>query len=704
MLRRHLLVAGRHTPARPTRPTAAASPHPVRQGRSTCAHFYSRRSPSPVGGCTAHKTGSGPMHRACSCTDTTCTCARAAPARSWRKRRRRRRQRLPARLPSAQPRLPAHEHLYRRLRQWCRHACGTGAPPSAAARHRACACTHVDVICHNRRHPHAPVRRLHLHAHGRRHLPQSTIQVFMCWQSKVAPDGSEPEPLPPRRRRFRHRAVQVAALGAGAGSYRECSCRRPVHWPGAVCAPCSRRRRRRASRVEVRACRSPLLLDEAEAAAVGLVGRAGGARGDEQVPPAARLRSTARLCPTYEQHRMPMSPAAPSRRCAGLARRDIALQARQQSASLVHLPVVFEQPLPQRRTPVLSGRQGAPLQHSDEKRALLAGGDAAARLAVVAFGQVVVEPPKQRGTPALSSLQQLYLGRHAVAANLARVRAARLRRLVPQDVAFRIADAPPDGIEQKPTGGLTPETITQVTRPWPGRFDRWRRSSPSPCSRCRPGCGSAGELTHRRLRRRRCADAAAAGCAARQTSPSIEQLPVVAIAMQVPRSCPTGSSSCRCSTRCGVTDVAERLAAGGGGDAGAALAVCEQQFGAVVQALPSVVQPPATTRAHMRRRSLPLQHCASPVQAVPFCVQAAGAAAADAREAAALHRTWCRRRPWRGSFTAAACAAGAADEHVSSSTSRAAADAAVAVDAAGVAGCSARRRRRSCGCVALVDE
>jgi hypothetical protein len=47
----------------------------------------------------------------------------------------------------------------------------------------------------------------------------------------------------------------------------------------------------------------------------------------------------------------------------------------------------------------------------------------------------------------------------------------------------------------------------------------------------------------------------------------------------------------------------------------------EQQLLPPVHALPSVVQPPVTIAAQVPPAQLPLQHCASPVQAVPFCVQ-----------------------------------------------------------------------------------
>ena len=50
--------------------------------------------------------------------------------------------------------------------------------------------------------------------------------------------------------------------------------------------------------------------------------------------------------------------------------------------------------------------------------------------------------------------------------------------------------------------------------------------------------------------------------------------------------------------------------------------LCEQQVVPSVQALPSVVQPPATIAAQVPPAQLPEQHWASLVQAVPFCVHA----------------------------------------------------------------------------------
>jgi hypothetical protein len=49
----------------------------------------------------------------------------------------------------------------------------------------------------------------------------------------------------------------------------------------------------------------------------------------------------------------------------------------------------------------------------------------------------------------------------------------------------------------------------------------------------------------------------------------------------------------------------------------------EQHVLPSVQALPSVVHPPATTGAHMLPAQFPEQHCAFCEQAEPFCVQAA---------------------------------------------------------------------------------
>ena len=90
--------------------------------------------------------------------------------------------------------------------------------------------------------------------------------------------------------------------------------------------------------------------------------------GDEQVP-AQHGCEAEHDWPMYEQAGAPMSPTGGG----GLPQVPLVmpagtLQSRpaQQSAFEVHLPVVFEHIEPQRRTPLLSGKQGAPLQHSDE--------------------------------------------------------------------------------------------------------------------------------------------------------------------------------------------------------------------------------------------------------------------------------------------------------------------------------------------------
>jgi hypothetical protein len=85
------------------------------------------------------------------------------------------------------------------------------------------------------------------------------------------------------------------------------------------------------------------------------------------------------------------------------------------------------------------------------------------------LGQVAVEPPKQRGTPDLSSLQQLYLGGMQSQQSSRALEPHACGGLMPQTSPSGSQTPPPVGIEQKPIGGLTPATITQVTRPWPGR-------------------------------------------------------------------------------------------------------------------------------------------------------------------------------------------------------------------------------------------
>jgi hypothetical protein len=73
--------------------------------------------------------------------------------------------------------------------------------------------------------------------------------------------------------------------------------------------------------------------------------------------------------PMYE-HAMPMSPggggAAPQVPLV-LPAGTVHLRPMQQSASDVQTPLVLEHMAPQRSTPVESGTQGAPLQHSAEK-------------------------------------------------------------------------------------------------------------------------------------------------------------------------------------------------------------------------------------------------------------------------------------------------------------------------------------------------
>jgi hypothetical protein len=86
--------------------------------------------------------------------------------------------------------------------------------------------------------------------------------------------------------------------------------------------------------------------------------------GPEQVP-AQHGCVAEQFWPTYEQ--VPMSPGGGLPQVP-LVWPDGMLHKRpeQQSAFEVHAPLVFEHIVPQRRTPPESGKQGAPLQHSDE--------------------------------------------------------------------------------------------------------------------------------------------------------------------------------------------------------------------------------------------------------------------------------------------------------------------------------------------------
>ena len=88
----------------------------------------------------------------------------------------------------------------------------------------------------------------------------------------------------------------------------------------------------------------------------------------EQVP-AQHGCVVEQVWPMYEQAGVPMSPAGGAAPQVPLVWPDGTLHKSpaQQSAFEVHLPVVFEHIVPQRSTPMLSGKQGAPLQHSDEK-------------------------------------------------------------------------------------------------------------------------------------------------------------------------------------------------------------------------------------------------------------------------------------------------------------------------------------------------
>jgi hypothetical protein len=197
-------------------------------------------------------------------------------------------------------------------------------------------------------------------------LPQSTMQVFMCWQSKVAPVGSELLPLPPSLPALPPPSVQVPP--AAQVHVVSVQSQAPVHWPcsalarvqaGATTASAIARRTIRMwflLRYWMRPKQLQSISPAAQAAPVG----------PEQVP-AQHGCVDEHDWPTYEQL-VPMSPGGVTAPQVPLVWPGGTVHSRpaQQSPSLVHLPLVFEQALPQRRTPPESGKQGAPLQHSAE--------------------------------------------------------------------------------------------------------------------------------------------------------------------------------------------------------------------------------------------------------------------------------------------------------------------------------------------------
>jgi hypothetical protein len=197
-------------------------------------------------------------------------------------------------------------------------------------------------------------------------LPQSTMQVFMCWQSKVAPVGRSPLLLPPSLPPAPPPSVQVPP--AAQVQVVSVQAQAPVHWPcsallrvqpGATTASAVARRIVRMwflLRYWMRPKQVQSISPAAQEAPVG----------PEQLP-AQHGCVVEHDCPTYEQL-VPMSPGGAPAPHVPLVWPGGTLHKRpaQQSPSLVHFPVVFEQPVPQRRTPPLSGRQGAPLQHSAE--------------------------------------------------------------------------------------------------------------------------------------------------------------------------------------------------------------------------------------------------------------------------------------------------------------------------------------------------
>src|SRR5262249_6064531 len=87
------------------------------------------------------------------------------------------------------------------------------------------------------------------------------------------------------------------------------------------------------------------------------------------------------------------------------------------------------------------GQAGRAATALARERALRAGGDAAARRAVVALLAAPLRPAVAARHAVAIELAAVVLGRHAVAAILARVAAAGLRRLDSADIALGVAHA-----------------------------------------------------------------------------------------------------------------------------------------------------------------------------------------------------------------------------------------------------------------------
>jgi hypothetical protein len=105
--------------------------------------------------------------------------------------------------------------------------------PAGAGRGRP---SHVDVQLD----PHVPVQLVWAAQCEAQSLPQSTIQVFMCWQSKVTPVGSEdapPSPAPPPSLPLLPAPPSVQVPPAAQVQVVSVQLQEPVHWPcSALCA------------------------------------------------------------------------------------------------------------------------------------------------------------------------------------------------------------------------------------------------------------------------------------------------------------------------------------------------------------------------------------------------------------------------------------------------------------------------------------
>jgi hypothetical protein len=183
---------------------------------------------------------------------------------------------------------------------------------------------------------------------------------------------------------------------------------------------------------------------------------------------------------------------------------------------------------------------------------------------------------------------------------------------------------PAVGLVQKPMGGLVPATIWQRTVPAPGRPEPAAPQQSESCLQVSPWMRQPPASWHTDApepvsAQTRLQHAAQPG----HTSPSMAQLPMVEMAVQVPAVWPDGMVQLPLQQ----SPPAKQTSPSGWQPAAVVmhtppLQFLEQQSALVVQALPSVVQPPATTGAQLPLAQLPLQQSLPALQVALFCAQA----------------------------------------------------------------------------------